>query len=645
MSEQGYRPPSLPRLARKPRLESVTRLAVVAMVICAGLAIAFTLHSILQIRDEAAATRKRVLSGIIDRQRTILNVDKLLRYGEALFAIQGSERRKTLIMAQALSREMTNESDPQLRALALRVSNSLPGVAAHMDSFQKKNEASVLLFREFSVFHLDFPLSRDSADHTDSDCQHALWAELVQLPGTLIETLPPAKLAAQRQRLTILLHEDADYSACLPPDVDATLVRSRIEATSLELLRLKEEALDHVQTARETWESLAAEVEALNRALTEEAAQATAQDLDSIEAKARQALRTGSMSMAVLLGIALVIILLVRAYILKPAQAAANALLDAELHSAEVRVPSAAILEFELLGRGVERLGALLAQQSRRSRELEDLVAERTMDLKAKAHALEQANNRLREIDSMKSAFLSTVSHELRTPLTSLVGYAKLILKKFRRHFKGLTQGDLVLEKNAAQIEEDLRIILLDGERLTRMINDVLDLHRIEAGRMQWRIEEISPAELVTRAVAVTSGFFVRTDKVRLLSEIKDGLPVVQVDADRILQVLINLVNNAAKYTSAGSVTIRALSEDGSEVVFQVADTGVGIPPADLDRVFERFNILKPDTLSGKPSGAGLGLTICREIVTGHGGRIWAESHSGHGSVFTFTIPVPHAEK
>ncbi len=634
----------LPRLASKPRLESVTRLAVVAMVICVGLAIAFTLHSILQIRDEAAATRKRVLSDIIDRQRTILNVDKLLRYGEALFAVQGRERRRTLVMAQALAREMTNESDPRLRALALRVSNSLSGVAADMDGFQEKNEAASLLFREFSVFHLDFPLTREPVDHTASDCQHALWAELVQLPGTLIETLPSVKLAEQRQRLTNLLHAGADYTACLPPDVDVALVTSRIEAISLEMLRLKEEALEHVHTAREAWEFLAEEVETLSRALTEEAARTTAQDLGSIEAKARQALRTGSADMAVLLAIALVIILLVRAYILKPAQAAANALLEAELHNAEVRVPRTTILEFDVLGRGVERLGALLAQQARRSRELEDLVAERTADLEAKAHALEEANTRLREIDSMKSAFLSTVSHELRTPLTSLVGYAKLILKKFRKHFRSLAQGDPVLEKNAAQIEEDLRIILLDGERLTRMINDVLDLHRIEAGRMQWRIEEISPAELVARAQAVTSGFFARSDAVRLLTEVKDGLPSVRVDADRILQVLINLVNNASKYTTGGSVTIRALAGERGEVVFQVADTGVGIAPADLDRIFERFYILKPDTLSGKPSGAGLGLTICREIVAGHGGRIWAESRSGHGSVFSFTIPVSPAE-
>jgi signal transduction histidine kinase len=284
----------------------------------------------------------------------------------------------------------------------------------------------------------------------------------------------------------------------------------------------------------------------------------------------------------------------------------------------------------------------VLAQQNleKLNRNLERLVDERTKTLAAKAAELAEANGRLQELDQVKSQFLSSVSHELRTPLTSIRGFAKILSRDFVRHFWPLAESDPKLTAKGIRVRENLAVIASEGERLTRLINDVLDLNKIESGRMQWHDEELDPARVALQAVRGAQGQFTRPERVRLESRIGQGLPLVYADQDRLHQVLSNLIANAAKFTAEGHVAVGAEASEGW-VVFRVEDTGVGIARESLDKVFDKVHqVHKQDTLADKPKGTGLGLAICKQIVEHYGGEIWVESEQGRGSAFSFRLPA-----
>ena len=225
----------------------------------------------------------------------------------------------------------------------------------------------------------------------------------------------------------------------------------------------------------------------------------------------------------------------------------------------------------------------------------------------------EKARAIAEEADAAKSAFLSTVSHELRTPLTSVLGFAKIIKKRLEdRIFPLVPTGDRKIVQTIQQVQDNLAVVVSEGERLTKLIDDVLDLAKIEAGKLEWHMEPVSIEDIIERATAATSSLFDQKG-LRLVKRVTPGLPAVTGDRDRLIQVVINLISNAVKFTDTGSVTCRAEERDGALVV-SVTDTGMGIAPSDQPKVFERFKQVG-DTLTDKPKGTGLGLPICREIV------------------------------
>jgi PAS domain S-box-containing protein len=244
-----------------------------------------------------------------------------------------------------------------------------------------------------------------------------------------------------------------------------------------------------------------------------------------------------------------------------------------------------------------------------------------------------------KEIDQMKTDFISTVSHELRTPLTSVIGFAKIIKKRFENVLlpRFEADDDAKVRRAVQQVNDNLDIIIAEGDRLTTLINDVLDVAKMEAGKIDWKMEAMPAAEIIERAAIATSALFASKG----LAQIKDAaedLPPIVGDRDRLIQVVINLISNAVKFTDAGSVTCRAATR-GRELLISVTDTGMGIAADDLPKVFEKFKQVG-DTLTDKPKGTGLGLSICKQIVEHHGGRIWAESAPGAGSTFAFTLPI-----
>ena len=240
-----------------------------------------------------------------------------------------------------------------------------------------------------------------------------------------------------------------------------------------------------------------------------------------------------------------------------------------------------------------------------------------------------------------KSAFLANVSHELRTPLTSIMGFTRIVQKRLQdRIIPLVTVNDAQVQRAIVQVDSNLKIVLSEGERLTSLINNLLDLEKIRAGKMDWHMKEVHIAEIVDQAWAASSSLL-DNKGLTWVREIPADLPPVSGDHDRLVQVIINLISNAVKFTEKGSITCR-VTASAEELVVCMQDQGIGIDKKDQVLVFEKFRQVG-DTLTNKPPGTGLGLPICKEIIEHHGGRMWLDSEPGKGSSFFFSLPLDHS--
>ncbi len=274
---------------------------------------------------------------------------------------------------------------------------------------------------------------------------------------------------------------------------------------------------------------------------------------------------------------------------------------------------------------------------------LEKQVDDRTRDLAGQAEELEQANQKLRALDDLKSNLVSTVSHELRTPLTSILGFAKLISKEFARYFRPLEQHHPTLTIKGERIEDNLQIVIQETDRLNRLVSDMLDLARIESGRQEWADRPMDFGDCVRSAINSFRGGFMERPAVTLSDRIEENLPMIEADPDRISQVVVNLLSNAVKFTKEGhvAVTVQSENNDGQRMVsLNVEDTGCGISPEDQSRIFDKFYQTGERILTDKPKGTGLGLAICRQIVEHYGGDIRVESIPDCGARFLVRLPV-----
>ena len=296
-------------------------------------------------------------------------------------------------------------------------------------------------------------------------------------------------------------------------------------------------------------------------------------------------------------------------------------LLAGAIGAASARVMVASVVKGEMVG--IDEVMKILDETSQVI-EYSHQLEQKSRELEAATTELRAANERLKELDRLKDDFLSTVSHELRTPLTSI------------RSFSEILSDNPDLE--VAQRNEFLGIIIKESERLTRLINQVLDLAKMEAGRMDWEMDDIDPKEVIEESLAATTALF-REDAVDLEVHLPDQLPHVHADRDRLIQVIVNLLSNAVKFCARpeGRVTVEARPTDAVLRV-SVADNGRGLRAQDQARIFEKFQ-QAGETGTNKPAGTGLGLPICRQIVDYFGGRIWVESTPGQGSTFHFTVP------
>ena len=293
----------------------------------------------------------------------------------------------------------------------------------------------------------------------------------------------------------------------------------------------------------------------------------------------------------------------------------AERLLAGAIGSASARVMVSSVVKEEPLGiREVMNILDETRQAIAYSRQLEQATAD-----------LQAANERLQELDKLKDEFISTVTHELRTPLTSIRSLTEILFKN-----PDIDQG---------QRKKFLEIIVKESERLTRLINQVLDFQKIESGKMDWQIARIDLRPIILDALG-TFKQILDERNIKITTRIPDRLPLVKGDRDRLIQVMLNLISNAVKFCDpqAGHIMLAAFIRP-NRLEVQVQDNGSGIRAQDHSVIFETFRQLPHDD-SGRPAGSGLGLNITKRIIDFHGGSIWVDSAPGQGSKFCFSLPL-----
>jgi len=251
-------------------------------------------------------------------------------------------------------------------------------------------------------------------------------------------------------------------------------------------------------------------------------------------------------------------------------------------------------------------------------------LEQKSQELERATRELRAANERLTELDRLKDEFVSTVSHELRTPLTSIRAFTEIL-----HDHPALPQ---------AERSRFLGIIVKEVERLTRLINQILDLSRLESGRAEWNESLVDLRSVIEDTIAANSQLF-KERGVLLGANLPQRTPKVRADLDRIVQVVVNLLSNAVKFIEPGRGRVEiALMEEGGFLRVDVRDNGCGIAPQDQEVIFDKFR-QAGDALTEKPQGSGLGLHISRRIIEHFGGRIWVASRRGEGACFSFTLP------
>lgn len=298
----------------------------------------------------------------------------------------------------------------------------------------------------------------------------------------------------------------------------------------------------------------------------------------------------------------------------------AETLLAGAVGSASAHVLVASLVKEEPLGmHEVMEILDETRQVIAYSRELEKVTTE-----------LKAANERLKELDRMKDEFISTVTHELRTPLTSVRSLVEILHDN----------PDLDTDRRKSFTS----IIIKESERLTRLISQVLDFQKFESGGMEWHVTQVDLVEVIRHSITAT-GQIIKDRNIEVRPDLPESVPKIEGARDRLIQVMVNLLSNAAKFCAGdGGIIEVSLKSEGDHLKVSVTDNGIGIRKKDQNIVFEKFRQVTNASM-GKPAGTGLGLPITKHIVEFHRGEIWVESDPGQGSTFTFILPIQCTSK
>jgi signal transduction histidine kinase len=367
------------------------------------------------------------------------------------------------------------------------------------------------------------------------------------------------------------------------------------------------EALDKAEAALTT---------VLDEALTTEAQQFQ-DEVNASEAAAEASTRVDFISMVVVVGAAAVLGILLSRSILTPLQSLQNATEQMMKGNYSQRT---GVKSTDEIGQLAVAFDSMAATIQKREAELNQAKAE----LEKQVVEVQQARAEAERANQVKSAFLASMSHELRTPLNSIINFTKFV-----------SRG--VMGPVNERQQEALTNAINSAKHLLSLINDVLDISKIEAGSLVLFVEDDVDLGKILGSVVASGKALLAEKPVELQADIPPTLPTMKVDRQRVLQILLNMVSNACKFTQEGHIRISTECRD-DEVMIAVADTGPGIPPEEQNLVFESFK--QTQTGLNQGSGTGLGMPISRKLAEAHGGRLWFESKPGEGSTFYVTLPL-----
>jgi len=604
------------------------RLLVVsgALLMVAAIGVlALIVHSQSRITNLALDARDNVLPQILAQQDMAHDIERMILFGELVLNSQNPvKRREGRLSAQVLAYDQGFRSDPEVEALVLETYRTIALIAGQRD---KRDDLAVQVQR--LLLEAEQRLDADTATLSGAESLRTdVRRALLDLAGAGSE----AALAQAAAGLNRLAAATSGH-----PLAGLLSVVGRITALKLDILRIDTDS-------GAVWDAITPRLKAVTDTLSVRAAMETGQRFTRI---ADLSWLANGAALAGLGGFVLLFAAAVWAgnrFIVRPLIAATSILESARTGTGALRPPQSAVQEIGAIvlaaGALAESTMALDAERRKvvalqlqaadqRERDLRVLVAQRTREL-------EQAKERAEAASSAKGVFLANMSHELRTPLNAVLGFSQLLLRI----------GDLRPEH-----QRHLEIIIRSGEHLLQLINDVLDMSKIEAGRVS--IEK-TVAELPCMVQDVAAMLRMRAGEkgLELAVELAPGLPdFVWTDAQKLRQVMINLLGNAIKFTEHGRIVLRMAAErdengggarKGLRIVGEVEDSGIGIDQAAINRIFEPF---EQAGAFADSRGTGLGLAISRQFVELLGGTLTVHSTPGRGSTFRFVLPVEPAPR
>ncbi len=607
-----------------------TLLAYALCTLFAVVAVGFLIiHSLSEITQLSVETRDLVLPTVFDRQRTAVNLERMERFGQAVYLAPEAElRHLNRVAAKVLAGDAVFETDSKVLEDVTRAYGfieTISGLRDEQDSLRLA--AHNLLPRLFELRGLarqGFPNTAQTAAPGQQGFEAMLQTVLQHLDAVFatghgVSNDPPHGVFDENLQGLILHIKDLRQG---PLAGDVRVARG-LEAL-VEIRRLRNRAHAVEDECRKLWEDTGLILTASADKLASNAAVVASQRFTHIADKARQTITGGLLGIALVMLVLAIFVILARRDVVQPILYAAQALRKMAAGEYDVTLQSVRLREMDDISRSVESQAAVMRQIAERSEALEKEIAER----KHAEIELGKAKENAEAADRAKSEFLARISHEIRTPLNAILGMTEVL-------------GETNLapdQKNYLEIARSSSELLLD------IINDILDLSKVEAGRLVLERVAFNLPELLTKALepvehkAKSKGLFITCN-------IGSDIPAQLVgDPVRLRQVLVNLLGNAVKFTFRGGVhlTVARTPENPGLLRFTVSDTGIGIPEDMQSTLFRPF--VQADTsTTRKFGGTGLGLVICKRLVELMGGNITMESTPNAGSTLTFTTLLGRA--
>ncbi|MGE4299184.1 MAG: ATP-binding protein [Desulfovibrionaceae bacterium] len=627
---------------RKPGLLPVMGVvAGVFTVLCAGFGLVM-LNEMIHIRDLAVQTRDTVLPQVLDRQRTAMNMERLARFGEVVYVTRDAAmRRKARLAAQVIGYETVFESNVPVRDIAQGVFAAIEAVASFRDrqeearqAMHKATDGLDAFIRSVSLARQGWPASVRDNPHVETVLRH--YGELLLVLKDAVESDDLAhvdQLHATfldiRRKLGVLNGEMA--RARLPLAVGGAEV---LLDKACDVFILQRGVLDNGVKAAAVWARAVEQLADISSHMSTDAAAIAANRFTDIATNADRAKAVGAASVAGAIVLAMLFGYVVYRLIFTPIMRTNHGLLQARHLRRCVPIQPARLRELDAIREGVESLGHALGRTAEYAARLEtaNKGLEREMAEREKVQqALAKAKEAAEAATLAKNEFLASVSHEIRTPMNAILGMADI-----------LQESPLTSDQRQC-----VAISRSAGELLLGLINDILDLAKAEAGKIVIDAVPFNMATLAEQA-ADTLAYKARGKGVALRWRVAPELPRWFVgDPVRLRQVLVNLLDNAVKFTSQGEVSLDVVPAPDTDapgaIAFIVRDTGAGIPPDKLDAVFEAFTQADAST-TREYGGTGLGLTIVKRLVGYMGGGVAVESAPGKGTAFTVRLCLRVAE-